>query len=130
MTSTPSRFNDGVAHFADVFGPAVEAGLLFKILIDLEAELGGNHNAVPHWLQRFADHLLIREGTVDLGGVEEGDAALHGRADERDPVVPGDRSGVAGVQAHAAEAEGGDFEATVSKLACFHDISFQGLRCF
>ena len=94
-----------VAHLADVFGPAVQARRLFKVLIDLEAKLGGNHDAVPHRLQRFADHLLIREGTVNLGGIEEGYAALHGRADERDPVVPGNRSGVAGVQAHAAEAD-------------------------
>ena len=89
-----------------MFGPAVEAGLLFKILIDLEAELGGNHHPVPHRPQRFAYHLLIRERAVDLGGVEERDTALHGRTDERDPVVPGDRSGVAGVQPHAAEADG------------------------
>src|SRR5215203_754828 len=44
-------------------------------------------------LERIADKLLVRERAVDLSGVEEGDAALDGGADERDPVLLGRERG-------------------------------------
>ena len=37
--------------------------------------------------ERLAHQLLVRERAVDLGGVEEGDAALDGRADQRDHLL-------------------------------------------
>ena len=37
--------------------------------------------------ERLADELFVRERAVDLGGVEEGDAALDGRADQRDRIL-------------------------------------------
>ncbi len=52
--------------------------------IDVEAELGGDHDLVAERRQRLADEFLVGERAVDLGGVEEGDAALDGRADQRD----------------------------------------------
>ena len=39
--------------------------------------------------QRLADHLLVGERAIDLGGVEEGDAALDRRADQRDALLLG-----------------------------------------
>ena len=57
---------------------------------EIEAEFRGDHDLVADGGERFAHQLLVRERTVDLGGVEEGDAALDGRADE------GDRSGLSG----------------------------------
>ena len=51
---------------------------------EIVAELGGDHDLVPDGGQRFAHQFLVRERTVDLGGVEEGDAALDGRTDQRD----------------------------------------------
>ena len=109
-----------VAHLADVLGPAVEARLLLRLGVDIEAELCGNHHLIPHRLQRFTDHFLIGEGAIDLGGVEEGNAALYRRADQRDTLVLTERSGIAEVQPHAAEADGRDFQITFSKFACFH----------
>ena len=109
-----------VAHLADVLGPAVEAGLLLRLGIDVEAELRGDHHLVAERRQRLADHLLIGEGAIDLGGVEEGDAALDRRADQRDALLLAERSGIAEVQPHAAEADGRDLQITFSKFACFH----------
>ena len=116
----PQPLQRRVADLADVLGPAVEARLLLRLGIDIEAELGGDHHLVAHRLQRLADHLLIGEGAIDLGGVEEGDAALYRRADQRDTLVLTDRSGIAEVQPHAAEADGRDFQTTVSKFAFLH----------
>ena len=76
MTSVLSRFSEASATSRDVLGPAVHADLLARLGIDLEAELGGDHHLVAHRRQRLADQFLIGEGAIDLGGVEEGDAAL------------------------------------------------------
>jgi hypothetical protein len=35
-------------------------------------------------LEGFADEVLVGEGAVGLGGIEEGDALLDGRAEEGD----------------------------------------------
>ena len=47
-------------------------------VLDAEAELGGDHHLVADRPQRLADNLLIGEGTVDLGRVEEGHAPIDG----------------------------------------------------
>ena len=62
--------------------------------VDVEAELGGDHDLVAHRLERLADQLLVVERAVDLGGVEERDAALHRRAKQRDHLGPGRRRAV------------------------------------
>jgi hypothetical protein len=54
----------------------------------------------------YADHLLIGEGAIDLGGVEESNAALYRRAYQRDTLLLTDRSCIAEVEPHAAEADG------------------------
>ena len=38
----------GIAHLTDVLRPAVEARLLLRLGVDIEAELCGNHHLVPH----------------------------------------------------------------------------------
>ena len=78
----PSRFSEASATAWMCSGPAVEPGLL--AVLDVEAELGGDHHLVADRRERLADQLLVGEGAVDLGGVEEGDAALDRRADQRD----------------------------------------------
>jgi hypothetical protein len=56
--------------------------------------------------QRRADDLLVGEGAVDLGRVEQGDATLRRLADERDALLLAQRVVVAEVQTHAAQADG------------------------
>jgi len=45
--------------------------------IDAETELGGDLDLVSEGLQRFSDQDFVRVGTVDLGGVEQGDAEFY-----------------------------------------------------
>jgi hypothetical protein len=40
------------------------------------AKLGGDGDVLAKRLQRFADELFIGERAIDLGRIEEGDAAL------------------------------------------------------
>ena len=77
--------------------------------IDVETELGGDDDFVPERTQRFADDVFVGEGAIDLGGVEEGDAALHSSADQSHALVFGERRGVAEADPHAAEANGRNF---------------------
>ena len=56
---------------------------------EVEAELRRDHDLIAHRRERLTDELLVREGAVDLGGVEEGDAALTGVADQLDRLLPG-----------------------------------------
>ena len=101
------------------------AGWLFKPRcwrvdgIDIEAELGGDHDVFPERRQRFADEFLIGERAVDFGGVEEGDAVLDRGADQRHPRLLVDRRTIAEAQPHAAKADGRDFQ-FVSKFALLH----------
>ena len=85
----PQPLQRRLDHLPDVLGPAVQARLLPSPL-ELEAELGRDHHLVADRRQRLAHQLLVGERAVDLGGVEEGDAALDRRADQRDrrPACP------------------------------------------
>ena len=82
----PERALDGAP---DVVGPAVDPAVVDPgVGIDVPAELGGDLHPVAHRLQRLADHLLVGEGTVDLGGVEEVHAALDRGAQQLDHLRP------------------------------------------
>src|ERR1700675_1237252 len=107
------------------------AGLLHVVRLAVDAagigiagiadnsELCGQHDLVPLALDRASDELFVLVRPVNISGVEKGDAeferAMNGR--DRFGVVA---SGVKLRHAHAAEAEGGNFEAGTSKSAGFH----------
>ena len=120
MTSVLSRLQRGLGDLADVLRPAVEAALPARRGVDVEAELGGDHHLVAQRRKRLADQLLVGERAVDLGGVEEGDAALDGGAEQRDHLRPVARLAVGEAQAHAAEADGRDLEAALAEFALLH----------
>jgi hypothetical protein len=107
------RAFDGASY---AFGATVE-----PVGIKVVAELGGDDDVPPERLQRLAHQFLVRERAVDLGGVEEGDAALYGHPDERDHLgaVRGRTPMV--VEAHAAQADGRDGK--IAKLARLHTKS-------
>ncbi len=87
---------------ANMLRAAADPMVLARLGIDVEAELGGDHHRVADRAERFADHLLVGEGPVDLRRVEEGHPALHGGADQGDTLVLGQFGRVAEADAHAA----------------------------
>jgi hypothetical protein len=56
--------------------------------VEVEAELRDDHDLVPDGSQSLTHQLLVDERPGHLGGVEEGDAPVHGLSDERDVLVP------------------------------------------
>ena len=103
-----------VAGRADIVGSAVDA-LEAAVLAAHVAELGRDHDPLAPLAHDAADQLLVRADAVHVGGVEEGDAEIERAVDRGDRL----RLVAAAVEighAHAAEAEGGDFEALLAEL--------------
>src|SRR5207245_9244987 len=90
--------------------------------------LGVDDGLAAERSQGRAPQLLVRERAVHLGGVEERHAALHGRPEERDHLLPVSRRTVREVQPHAAEPESRNFEAAASQLALLHFSSYDCSR--
>ena len=91
-------------HLANVRRPAVQSSRL--AVVELEAELGGDHNLIAHWTKRLADQFFVRERSVGFGRVEERDAALEGRADDANALGMARRLTVAEADPHTAEPDG------------------------
>ena len=119
--STPSRCSEPSTTCLITSGRLVTRPLgLRSTGIDVPAELGRDHHLVPVRGERLADELLVGVRTVDLGGVEEGDAAVHSGADQRDHLLPVRLVAVAAGHAHAAQPDGGDLEAVGAEGAFVH----------
>jgi len=71
----------------------------------------------------FADELFVGERSIDLGGVEEGDAEIDGGTDEVDAVLLGDVETVGMAEAHAAQADRGDLQSAGAEGSGDHVIS-------
>ncbi|MNT07260.1 hypothetical protein D3C72_1419570 [compost metagenome] len=107
----------GFGHRADVLRATVQAGVDLGVL---EAELGGDHQLVAVRRQRFAEQIFVGIRPVDFGGVEEGHAAFDRRMQQGDALALLDGGTVAMAQAHAAQAQGGDFQAAAAEFTCLH----------
>src|SRR5204863_881841 len=98
----------------DVFRAAVQAALLARLWIDIEAEFGGDHHLLAEGRKSLAYQFLVGEGPVDLGGVEKRDAELDGRSDQRNSLLLRNGRAVAEAQSHAAETDGRDLKSALS----------------
>jgi len=111
---------------ADVPGAAIGAGPARFAEV---AELGRDDDLVAHRLKRLADDLLVGVRTVGLGRIEEGDAEIVRLSQKRDRVGLLHHLAIGEVQAHAAEADRGDFEAALSEFALLHCPCSYGFAC-
>src|ERR1051326_9249983 len=75
----PEALERGVGNFFYVLRTTIKPSLL--AIHNVESELGRNRHLLAQWSNRFADEFFIREGSINFSRVEEGDAALHGCAD-------------------------------------------------
>ena len=109
----------------DVLRPAIQsrrslhpAGI--EMGIQVESELGGDRHPPAEGSQRLAQKLFVQERPVDLGGVEEGDAALDGGMEQRGHRLLVLGRAVGETHSHAAEAEGRDFQVALAESASLH----------
>src|SRR5436190_536820 len=119
-----SSSSSGLLHHREyALGPAV---LHLLSVLDFDAELGGNHDLSAHGRQRLADELFVGVWTVNFRGIEERDAALDGRADERDHRLLVRWDTVALAHPHATKAEGRNLQVAASEFALLHWSLLQG----
>src|SRR5689334_21820588 len=98
----------------------VDAALVHaRIGVDVPTELGSNLHLIAERQESLAHHLLVRQWTVGLGGVEEVDAALDRFADEADHLGPILKFPGFAI-AHAAQRESRYFETAVAELSLLH----------
>ena len=90
------------------------------VRLHLEPELRGDDDLPAERLERLADQVFIRVRAVDLGRVEERDAPFDGLSDERDHLLPVRGRTVGKAHAHAAQAEGRDFQVAFTECALLH----------
>ena len=81
---------------------------------DIEPELGCDGDLVAEGRERLSDKLFVRIGAVHLGGVEERDAFVVGRANGSDALVSVRGRSVVGADAHAPSAQFRDFQRSES----------------
>lgn len=79
--------------------------------LEIKPELRRDHELVTDGLERLADKRLIGVRAVNLGGVEEGDTAVDGGADQRDHLLFVGRRAEREAHAHAPEAHRRDLQA-------------------
>ena len=117
----------GVAGRADVVGGAVDAdhGAVGEPLV---AELGGELDLVAPAGDRLADELLVGEGAVHVGGVEEGHAEVERPVDGVGAALLVGRA-VELRHPHAAEAEGSETvrepSLSMSGWSCLPPFAFE-----
>ena len=112
-----------LAHPADPGGAGIRAVHGAGIGINVKAELGGDDHLVLERRHRRAHNLFIDPGAVDFGGVKKGHAIVERGADQGDARRLVQSVGIAETDAHAAEAEGGDFQAGAAEFAGFHSVT-------
>ena len=122
MTSTLSRLSEPSAASLMCSGRLFRPGRSRPLSsrLEVEPELGGDHHLVAERGEGLADELLVRERAVDLGGVEERDAAFDGRPEQRDHLLLVHGRAVGEAHPHAAEADGRDFQVAVPEFALLH----------
>ncbi len=115
----------------DVLRPTVQARRTRSVVgaAEVEPELGGDHHLLADGSESFAHEFLVRERAIHFGSVEEGDAALHGGPEQRDHLLLVLGRTVGKAHAHAAQAEGRDFQVALSEFAFLHWFLLQVAVC-
>jgi hypothetical protein len=103
----------------DVLRPTVQPATPLRIRVDVEAELGGDHDLIADRGEGFTDEFLVGERSVGLGGIEERDPVIRRGPDQADAVLSFRGLPVVDAQSHAAKAQGGELQVGAENAA-FH----------
>ena len=101
----PQSAQRAVDRVTDIAGEQHPASRLPSYGIDVLCVLGGDDDRLAHRLQRLSDELFVGVRSVDLRGIEEGHASVHGRADHVDHLSPVGVAAVAAGHTHASEPD-------------------------
>ena len=116
-------FQRGFSNLLDMLGPAVQPWSTChasRVRRDIEAELCGDGHLISQWRKRFADEFFVRERPVDLGRVEECDAAFDSGSKKGDHLLFVRRGTIGKAHSHATEPQSGDFQIALAQLTFLH----------
>src|SRR5947209_2827140 len=91
-----------------------------SIGVELETKLCSDHHPSPKGKECFPHQLFVGKWSIDLGCVEEGDATVHRCMKKSNHLCLVSNRLIRKGHAHAAEPDGGDFQAAVSKSTFLH----------
>src|SRR5580658_7330424 len=106
---------------ANAHGAAIRPRDIAGRRVNPEAEFGRNDHLAAIGGKRLPDQLLIGEGTVDLRGIEEGDATFHGGPDQGNTVTFLNGRPEAEAQSHASQPQGRNIQTAFSKCSSLHE---------
>src|SRR5689334_22619761 len=92
-------FQRSVGDFADVLGPAVDSDLL-PFRTDFETKLRCDQHTIAYRRERLAYKFFVREWTIHFGRVEERNAAINRRPEQRNHLLLVRRGSVTVAHAH------------------------------
>ena len=130
MASTLQPLERRLGDLLDVFWPAVESSPLAAIVrIGFPPELGRDDDFSAKWSERLADQFFVYEWAIHFGCVEKRDASFHRRMEQGRHLLLVLGRTVGPAHSHAAQTDGGYFEATISNLPYLHLVlSFVTIR--
>ena len=104
-----------------MLGTAVQANpLRAPVRVKLESELGSNDDFALERNKRFAHEFFVVKRPVNFSRVKKSDAAFDGRAEKLDHLLPVRRRSIGKGHAHAAKANGRDFQTAFAEFSCLH----------
>ena len=116
----PQSAQGAVDRVTDVAGQQHPTPRCALYRVDVLCVLGGDDDRPTHGFQRLPDELFVGVRTVDLRGIEEGHAPVHGGADQVDHLRPVGVSAVPAGHAHAPEPDGGHFQPGRAENSLLH----------
>jgi hypothetical protein len=102
----PQSLKGSVGHLLNPLGAAIRANETWaSIRLELEPELGRDHDFSAERRQTFAHEFFVRERTVHLRRIEKCHAAFHRRAEKGDHLLLVSRRPIGEAHSHAPQAE-------------------------
>src|SRR5512133_1572061 len=101
----------------NVFWPAVHTDGPTTRRVEFESKLRGDHHLLAKWSEAFAQEFLVRERTINFGGVEESNTAFHRGAQQRDHLLLLFRRAVPKAHSHASESDRRHFQSALPEFA-------------
>src|SRR4051794_13609727 len=100
----PESFQRSFRNFLNVLWTAVYTNGATTLRIEFESKFCGDHHLVSKGGEAFTHQFLVRERSINLGGVEKCHAPLHRCAKQRDHLLLIFWRAVPKAHPHAAES--------------------------
>src|SRR5689334_8869694 len=103
-----------------MFGSAINSRPSRSVGLELEPELGRDHDLIANRSQTFTDQFFICKWAIHFGGIEEGDSAFHRCAQQSDHLLLVLGWAIRKAHSHTAKSNRRNFQVTAPKYSPLH----------